>query len=122
MVVDDERDIIVSEHLIDDTPVFDHVVLADLAEIDGFLQRVRFPGHALVVRPNAGERSRQMIFKGVRATDTLAGAIADCVAVSEDGLALVQTDMRAHMNATRMAAISRLACSYAGSPSRASFC
>jgi hypothetical protein len=119
VVVDDERGIVVSDHLIDDAPVYRHIVTADLAGLAGYLDQIRFPDHAVIVRPNAVEHTTPLVHKGLRSKDALARAIAECVAWSRDGLALVQTDMRAHMNPTRMATLGRLAallCDRLGTP------
>ena len=49
------------------------------------------------------------VAKGVREPGALTEAIAEAAGLSEDGKALVGTDMRAHMNPTRMATLGRLA-------------
>ena len=108
VLVDDERGLTISESLIDETPCFGHVAAAPGEDISEFLGRIEFPGHALVVGPNEC-RSRMPVAKGVRDHDTLAAAIARAAGISENGKALVETDMRAHMNPTRMATLQRLA-------------
>jgi hypothetical protein len=107
--VDDERGIIVSEHLIDEATNFAHVVADTPEGIGEFLPGARFPEHGLVVSPNAPSATHASIFKGIRTRAALDEAIRLTAAASSDGRALVQTDMRAHQNPTRMAAISRLA-------------
>ena len=111
VLVDDESGIVVDEHLIDHAPVHQHQVTRDIGEMSAFLERIRFPEHAVIVRANVAPNGDAPIFKGVRTLSLLAAAIADSAAGSQDGFALVQTDMRAHMNPTRMAAIARLAAS-----------
>ena len=108
VLVDDERGIVVCEHLVDDAPVYDHIVANGIGAMPNFLQRVRFPDHALIARPNAPMGRDAPHLKGLRTVDSLARAIIECAAWSRDGNALVQTDMRAHMNPTRMAKIGRL--------------
>jgi hypothetical protein len=71
-----------------------------------WLEQVGFPSHALMVRAHIGLAG---VEKGLRRWRDLAPAIARAAAASSDGLALVETDMRAHCNPTRMAAIRRLA-------------
>jgi predicted Zn-ribbon and HTH transcriptional regulator len=73
-----------------------------------FLSRAGFPSHALVIRPNAPGADGP-IFKGVADDATLADAIARCAQGSADGLAAIETDMRADRNPTRMRHIARLA-------------
>lgn len=67
-----------------------------------------FPGHALLVRPNIltpGLPTR----KGIRSMEELSAAIEELAPLSRDGLARVDTDMRAHMNPKRMDKIALLA-------------
>jgi hypothetical protein len=109
VLVDADRGIVIAEHLIDDAPVFDHAVTRDLAAIENFLRRVRFPDHALVARANASDGDNTPVHKGLRSTAALVGAIAECAAKSRDGETFLQTDMRAHMNPTRMSTLVRLA-------------
>lgn len=71
-----------------------------------WLEQVGFPGHALIVRPAQGPL---VVEKGLRRWEDLQGAILRAADASADGQALVETDMRAHCNPTRMAAIRRLA-------------
>ncbi len=73
-------------------------------DLSDFLRRVGFPEHAVIVRPEKSEE-RTAILKGIVEIKTLHDAIASMAAVSTSGRALVQTDMRAHLNPTRMKAI-----------------
>ncbi|WP_324134726.1 DUF6671 family protein [Bosea sp. (in: a-proteobacteria)] len=108
--VDAERDIVIAEHLIDDTPVYDHAVLAPGDNLTPFLKRARFPEHAVIIRPHfAKQGAERLIFKGVTSRDPLNRMIIASGDASEDGMALIQTDMRAQYNPTRMATIGRLA-------------
>lgn len=108
VLVDDTRGVVVSEHVIDDQPAFAHVFAATGDDLSQFLDRIGFPNHALIVKPIGGSGDRP-IHKGVRTRCELDLAIALCSANTSDGRALVQTDMRAHMNPTRMATLDRLA-------------
>lgn len=71
-----------------------------------FLERVQFPSHALIVMPASGQAIAP--FKGIRDGVTLARAIAAASCASDDQLARVESDMRAHMNPTRRRVIRRL--------------
>jgi hypothetical protein len=75
--------------------------------IEEFLKRARFGSHALVVRPNDGDKFAT-IFKGIQKVSDLESAIEKCCALSPDGKAHLETDMRAHMNPTRMKVIRKL--------------
>ncbi len=109
VLVDDTRDIIITECLVEDEPVYAHVDVTSSNELDTFLDRIHFPQHALIVKPNAPKKPPFPIYKGLRCRPHLAAAVTECAACSSDSHAFVQTDMRAHMNPTRMAAIDRLA-------------
>jgi hypothetical protein len=108
VLVDDTRGIVVSEHLVEDAPVFDHAFARTSGELGPLLERVGFPHHALIVRP-AMDAPTHTVYKGLRRNGDLEAAVSACASLSGDGRALVQTDMRAHMNPTRMDSIRRLA-------------
>ncbi|MGA1303588.1 MAG: DUF6671 family protein [Cyanobium sp.] len=73
-----------------------------------WLEQVGFPSHALIVRPR-GSELQGPVEKGLCSWEALEPAMQRAAAASPDGLALVETDMRAHCNPTRMAAIRALA-------------
>jgi len=52
--------------------------------------------------------AKEQIYKGLREREDLAAAISCCRELSGDGLARIETDMRAHMNPTRMRVLRRL--------------
>lgn len=106
--VDDERGIVVKEHLIEEQTNFAHVVTDDIDSIGDFLSRAEFPEHGLIVRPNATNAAEPVIHKGIRSRAELIVAIKSTLPFSSDGQAMVQTDMRAHQNPKRMASIGRL--------------
>jgi hypothetical protein len=113
VLVDDSREIIVTEHLIEDTPIFDHAFAYPHDELGAFLNRIGFPDHALIVKAAEAGVAAGPVYKGLRSMEALALAISRCAAHSRDGRALIQTDMRAHMNPTRMATLRRLAAVFA---------
>ncbi|MFN7678227.1 MAG: DUF6671 family protein, partial [Cyanobacteriota bacterium] len=84
-------------------------VSGDDPDFRRWLGMVGFPSHALIVRPNSDTPDSGGVVKGLDRWDTLELAIAAAAAASIDGLALVETDMRAHRNPTRMTSIRRLA-------------
>lgn len=111
VLIDDIRGIVVTEHLIDDVPMFAHAFVRVADELTDFLDRIGFPDQAVIVKPAEGksECEGRPIHKGLRRREELAKAVAQCASNSRDGRALVQTDMRAHMNPTRMATLRQLA-------------
>lgn len=65
-----------------------------------------FPEHALVVRARG---SGAPIRKGLRNLLDLQTAVFECASISPDSTAVVENDLRAHMNPTRMRVIESLA-------------
>jgi hypothetical protein len=72
-----------------------------------FLRRVGFPHHALIVRPEQSITTKGIV-KGIVSNELLGRAIRNASIISKTGSVIIQTDMRAHMNPTRMKCISIL--------------
>ena len=106
--VDDDRGLVVRESVLSVQTNFGHREARGVDDLADFLSAAGFPSHALIVRPKT-TRADAPIEKGVASIDRLTAAIGLAVAASEDGIASVETDMRAHVNPTRMAVIRRLA-------------
>jgi hypothetical protein len=77
-------------------------------DLSDFLSRIGFPSHAIIVRPEESD-DPFVVQKGVADISTLQTAVANMAAQSKSGRALVQTDMRAHLNPTRMKTIAFVA-------------
>ena len=114
--VDAERNVEIVEELRDVATNFANRQAGPDDDLDAFLERVGFPDHALIVSPNSvasAFRTRRIqpgeVIKGIRDRDALRDAVARAAAASADALAHVETDMRAHLNPTRMRAIAQLA-------------
>lgn len=105
--VDDDRGIDVHEQMATNDTNSDHAVVSNVAELDRFLQRIGFPAHAVIVRPHSGPVELG-IRKGLQTRAELEDAIQIAVRCSDDGLAQVETDMRAHLNPTRARVIRKL--------------
>ena len=108
VLVDDERGIVVSESLIADATNFDHLIVSPGDVLEPFLERIGFPSHALIVRPNASPEISALA-KGITDCNNLESAIGGAAAASADGRARLETDMRAHVNPTRMKSLATLA-------------
>ena len=112
--VDRELGIAVHETMVSRTTNFAHcVVLPDGSDtpdgaVDRFLDRVGFPAHGVIVRPNVGDINIAMA-KGVQDPAHAHRCIALAASASTDGRARIETDMRAHMNPTRLAELGPLA-------------
>jgi len=72
-------------------------------DLEQLLTRAGFPAHQLIVRPNSGQT--QPIYKGIDNRRDLAAAVTECSSVATDGLAWVETDLRAHACPSRRAVI-----------------
>ena len=92
------------ETLTDSQPNYDQETLSDPPAAVGFLTRMGFPKTAVIVQSAAGAPP---LAKGITDHATLDEAIRAAVAMS--GTALLQTDMRAHLNPRRMSMIGDLA-------------
>jgi hypothetical protein len=86
---------------------FGHAIARDLDEAFAFAQRARFPEHGLIVMGCSDEQPAPDLLLNKDVTDAAAleAAVRECVRFC--GAAFVETDMRAHRNPTRMAAIER---------------
>lgn len=91
-LVDTRQGLVVCEQLAHTATNFSQRRAASIADLDSWLRQVGFPHHGLIV-----------------STEALALAIEQALPHADDGLALVETDMRAHLNPTRMASLRRLA-------------
>jgi len=107
--VDEELGIEVSEQVLTTQTNFAHEEVSSFEDLGGFLSRVRFPSHALVVRPASGDRDPKGMRKGITTREALRRAGEEAKVHSEDGRVRVETDMRAHVNPMRMRAIRRVA-------------
>lgn len=108
--LDQERNLEIWERLIARRTNFDHRCAGELAELEGWPQRVGFPAHGLIVRPEHPCRGAdELLFKDLPDQQQLAEAIGAAAAASSNGRAQVETDMRAHRNPTRMVSLRVLA-------------
>jgi hypothetical protein len=104
--VDGAQGLVVTEQLLCWRTNFSHCLLAPGEDPAAWLQRVGFPVHAVIVRPNGPAGAAT---KGIQSPEQLTAALQWAAAHSNDGRVLLETDMRAHLNPTRMASIRRLA-------------
>ncbi|MBY0566605.1 MAG: hypothetical protein K2P70_04805 [Hyphomonadaceae bacterium] len=108
--IDDERRLRISEALITETN-YAYARVETMLELEPFLARIGFPKHAVVVTPGREGRALSEgapVFKGLQDLGALKRAMAVCAKVSDEATACVETDMRAHMNPTRMASLAAL--------------
>jgi len=82
--------------------------LSSYEELLNFANKTQFPTHALIVRPHP-RNSKCVIFKGIRTEDALEFAFKESIKSSPESKIWVETDMRAHVNPSRMRVIGLLA-------------
>lgn len=108
--IDSQTSLVVQESLISARTNFSQLQLQPGDAIDAWLQQVGFPDHGLLVRQGrtTDQGAAPLQAKGIRTPEILEATIRAAAARSVDGWVQLETDMRAHMNPTRMAAIRRV--------------
>ena len=86
----------------------DSIIIKPGQDLRSFLNRIGFPLHAVVVRPEISMRT-ECIVKGIVDANQLEAAILEAAIMSDSGSVIIQSDMRAHLNPTRMKNIENLA-------------
>ncbi|MCX6987523.1 MAG: hypothetical protein NT065_05145 [Chlamydiae bacterium] len=102
--IDQERNLALHHTLVTTNTNYDRKVISDLSILNNFAKQVLFPSHVLIIRANKSNQIDK-IYKGIQNRDALERVFLECCSLSDDGQALVETDMRAHMNPTRMGVI-----------------
>lgn len=97
---------IVGRHLTTDA-VFGHAWVAGAEEAVDFAKTVGFPDHTLVVRRDPDDP--RGLVKGIADEGSLRATVERLLAASTDGRVFLESDLRAHRNPTRMAAIAEAA-------------
>ncbi|NWG46912.1 MAG: hypothetical protein HXY25_10265 [Alphaproteobacteria bacterium] len=109
VLVDAERDLVIAEERLLEDVTFAQCEAASVDALAAFLAGIGFPDQGVIVRPNGRRAGGEGLFKGLTDHAALARAVAEAAARSADGLAFVETDMRAHLNPRRRAALAGLA-------------
>ncbi len=100
VLIDTKRDLeIVGESISLETN-FDHAHISSLEEAKAFAKRICFPSHGLVIR--AHPNSTVDMVKGVTTMDQLEKEVEKFLKLPSQKKAFLETDMRAHVNPTRM--------------------
>lgn len=105
--VDEVHDIILSESLITTQTNFATIKISKAEIPEAFLKQAKFPSHALLVKTVCN--NTLMVQKGINDLNELEKAIQTFLKISDSGTIEIETDMRAHMNPTRMKCIDQLA-------------
>lgn len=77
-----------------------HTCVRSFEEVQGFAEKMGFPEHYLILRPDHSEH--KWIIKDIDNYEKLYDAFLSCLRLSKTGCCFVETDMRAHANPTRM--------------------
>ncbi|WP_412754299.1 DUF6671 family protein [Legionella donaldsonii] len=102
--IDREHNWVVAEQLVSPKTNYAMITINEHSEIDSFLERVRFPSHALIVQ----SINRKHVFaKGIKELESLIHYVS--LGFKTEKELLLATDMRAMMNPTRMEVIGELA-------------
>jgi hypothetical protein len=107
LFIDRRNDIEICETLVTHRTNYQNCCRGPGEDISEFLKSIGFPRHAVVVTPNAPITEMPPI-KGVKSFTDLTKAILTASSASSDFAVQVVTDMRAHVNPTRMAVIRAL--------------
>lgn len=102
--VDRTRDWIIAEQLVSQKTNYAMIAINKNTFLDDFLERVRFPSHALIVQATS---NNQVLAKGVNNLESLMNHIG--LGFKNEKELILGTDMRAMMNPTRMQVIGELA-------------
>lgn len=105
---DKQKDFFLLESLFSMDTNYQQITTNSENELVKFSQKVFFPEHGIIVRPNS-EITSALLFKGIKDTSTLMEKFEYCCQISADGLAHIETDMRAHQNPKRQQIIRQLA-------------
>lgn len=86
---------------------FSHAVISNVKAAKDFAKQWGFPSHGMVVRPNINCGNSSILFKGITCEKILKEAVTKSISASQDGKALIETDMRAVYNPKRMKVIEK---------------
>jgi hypothetical protein len=78
--------------------------LSSTEELARFLKQISFGAHALVLYPK-GVPPKELIYKGIVSLSEAERTFGLCVQASPERVVIAMSDMRAHLNPTRMRAI-----------------
>ncbi|MDX2230468.1 MAG: DUF6671 family protein [Leptolyngbyaceae cyanobacterium bins.349] len=103
VLIDRQHDLELVGEAISTETNFSHAAIASVEAAIAFAQKVGFPSHGLVVRPDAQAGDSNQIMKGITTKSQLVDVVNQLLTRSEQ--VHVETDMRAMHNPTRMKVI-----------------
>lgn len=106
--MDSEKDFFVYETIVSEKTNYRSKDINQEDEFFEFAEAVKFPSHGIIVRPLEWE-DKSIIFKGIKTLEKFYHAFKFCQKSSSSKTVRLETDMRAHMNPTRMIVIREVA-------------
>lgn len=106
--MDKEKDFFLYETLISEKTNYKFENIKDEEDFFDFAKTIKFPSHGVIVRPLEWD-DKSIVFKGIRTFKEFCDGFKICQTSSPSKTVRVETDMRAHMNPTRMMVIRELA-------------
>lgn len=107
VLVDDESKVVIWESYTSWDIIAATTTVRAGDDMQPFLVKAQFPNHKLIVRPNTVES--HPIYKGIDNVEELIEAVVKCATASVDGLARIETDLRAHVCPSRRVVIATAA-------------
>ena len=107
LLIDLDRDLEIVEERLELRTNFGQQLFGPEQDPTTWLERIGFPSHAVIARP-ASWTPGAPLYKGLTTTTHLRDAIAASRSADPQGRVQLETDMRAHLNPTRMASLRRL--------------
>ena len=108
LFIDREKDFFVYETIISENTNYTSKDIIEEHEFFNFAETIKFPSHGIILRPLEWE-DKSIIFKGIKTLEEFRNAFKICQKASSSKSVRLETDMRAHMNPTRMMVIRELA-------------
>lgn len=105
--IDRQRDFNVSVSRFTEKTNYNSELVDSIKDLHAFAKKALFPSHALIIRSD--NQDAVCLYKGIQTIEKLEVAFNEAMKVSVQGKVLVETDMRAHMNPSRMLIIAELA-------------
>jgi hypothetical protein len=100
ILIDSDTDLVVIEERFDPTPVSQAWVVCSGSEVKSRLAGIGFPEQGLIVKPQDAE-DLTLLKKGIIDVASLENAVDELIAHSPAGRAIIETEMRAHLNPRR---------------------
>ncbi len=106
--IDKIRNIHHSTSIISPQTNYRQAVISSFKELLDFSKKALFPSHALIIRPHCWV-NKEVIFKGIKDMNSLEKYFIRALDAAGGQAVWVETDMRAHLNPTRMNVIGLVA-------------